>query len=76
MMPSNHTEKIFIIEKRPLTLETPSGRVHLVPGEMFRGSSSNSTIKKMVQAGMLRKATPKEVVSDFVKEAKEVFGKN
>lgn len=69
----NHTEKILIIEKRPLTLETPSGRLRLVPGQMFRDSSSDSTIKKMVKAGILREATPKEVIDDFVKEAKEVF---
>lgn len=69
----NHTEKIFIIEKQPLTLKTPSGRVRLVPGWMFHGLSSDPTIKKMVKAGMLREATPKEVINDFVKEAKEVF---
>jgi hypothetical protein len=69
----NYVEKIFIVEKRPLTLETPSGRVRLKTGEMFRGLSSDPTVKKMVKAGMLRKATPKEVIDDFVKEAKEVF---
>ena len=40
---------------------------------MFRGSSSDSAIRKMVNTGVIKKATPMEVIDDFVEEAKGLW---
>lgn len=65
--------KIYIIEKNTVTLQTSNDLVCLKIGDMFRGSSSDPAIRKMVNTGVIKKATPMEVIDDFVEEAKGLW---
>ncbi|HNS79393.1 MAG TPA: hypothetical protein PKM17_12165 [Syntrophorhabdus sp.] len=68
-----HREKIYIVEKGRFVLQTESGKIRLQAGNLLRALSTDPTVRKMLNAGVIRQATSREVIDSFVNEAKQLW---